>query len=109
MTESLRITNHKQMKSRLNIAGRRPEERFKTMTTPTKTSEPIRCDDKITAYGTARSTVRDTPLSPDELQKIDSYWRASLYLSLCMLYLKENPLLLEPLKLAQIKPRLIGH
>jgi xylulose-5-phosphate/fructose-6-phosphate phosphoketolase len=79
------------------------------MTTPTKTSEPIRSDDKITAYGTARSTVRETPLSSDELQKIDSYWRASLYLSLGMLYLKENPLLQDPLELAQIKPRLLGH
>ncbi len=79
------------------------------MTTATKTSEPIRSDDKITAYGTARSTVRGTPLSPEELQKIDSYWRASLYLSLGMLYLKENPLLREPLKPAQIKPRLLGH
>jgi xylulose-5-phosphate/fructose-6-phosphate phosphoketolase len=79
------------------------------MTTPTKTSEPIRSDDKITAYGPARSTIGGTPLSPDELEKIDSYWRASLYLSLGMLYLKENPLLREPLKLEQIKPRLLGH
>ena len=57
----------------------------------------------------ARSTVRGTPLSPDELRKIDAYWRASLYLCLGMLYLKQNPLLREPLKVAQIKPRLLGH
>jgi xylulose-5-phosphate/fructose-6-phosphate phosphoketolase len=66
-------------------------------------------ENAISAYGTARSTVRGAPLSSEELQKIDSYWRASLYLSLGMLYLKENPLLREPLKLAQIKPRLLGH
>ena len=50
-----------------------------------------------------------TPLTADELRRIDAYWRASLYLSLGMLYLKENPLLREPLKPEHIKPRLLGH
>ena len=63
----------------------------------------------ISAYGTARSTVKGTPLSPDELDKIDAYWRASLYLCMGMLYLKDNPLLREPLKLEQTKARLLGH
>ena len=47
----------------------------------------------ISAYGTARSTVEGAPLSADELRKIDAYWRASLYLCMGMLYLKDNPLL----------------
>jgi len=63
----------------------------------------------ISAYGTARSTVKGAPLSADELRKIDAYWRASLYLCLGMLYLRENPLLREPLKLEHTKPRLLGH
>jgi len=63
----------------------------------------------ISAYGPARSTIKGTPLSPDELRKIDAYWQASLYLCLGMLYLKGNPLLREPLKLEHIKPRLLGH
>jgi xylulose-5-phosphate/fructose-6-phosphate phosphoketolase len=63
----------------------------------------------ISAYGTARSTIKGTPLSPGELDKIDAYWRASLYLCLGMLYLKENPLLRKPLKLEHTKPRLLGH
>src|SRR5215468_3797852 len=63
----------------------------------------------ISAYGTARSTVKGTPLSPAELEKIDAYWRASLYLCLGMLYLKDNPLLREPLKKDHIKARLLGH
>jgi xylulose-5-phosphate/fructose-6-phosphate phosphoketolase len=63
----------------------------------------------ISAYGTARSTVKGAPLSPDELLKIDAYWRASLYLCLGMLYLKDNPLLREPLKVEHIKPRMLGH
>ena len=32
----------------------------------------------ISAYGPARSTVKGAPLSPEELHKIDAYWRASL-------------------------------
>ena len=43
------------------------------------------------------------------MEKIDAYWRASLYLCLGMIYLKENPLLREPLKPEHIKARLLGH
>ena len=56
-----------------------------------------------------RSTIKGTPLSPGELDKMDAYWRASLYLCVGMIYLKENPLLRKPLKLEQIKARLLGH
>jgi len=63
----------------------------------------------LSAYGPARSTITGQPLSSEELGKIDAYWRASLYLSMGMLYLKENPLLLEPLKHEHIKARLLGH
>src|SRR5271169_4581467 len=66
-------------------------------------------DSSLSAYGTARSTIGGKPLSPDELLKIDAYWRASLYLSLGMLYLKANPLLREPLTLEHVKPRMLGH
>jgi hypothetical protein len=43
----------------------------------------------ILAYGPARSTITGTPLSPEELELMDAYWRASLYLCLGMLYLKD--------------------
>ncbi len=66
-------------------------------------------DEAISAYGPARSTIKAAPLSPEELNKIDAYWRASLYLCLGMLYLKENPLLREPLKPEHTKARLLGH
>ena len=69
----------------------------------------ISANESISAYGTARSTVEGAPLSPEELEQIDAYWRASLYLCLGMLYLKDNPLLREPLKLEHTKPRLLGH
>lgn len=49
------------------------------------------------------------PLTPDELQKIDAYWRAANYLSVGQIYLLDNPLLQIPLTLQHIKPRLLGH
>ena len=53
--------------------------------------------------------VKSAPLLPDELQKIHAYWRAANYLSVGQIYLLDNPLLKEPLKLEHIKPRLLGH
>jgi xylulose-5-phosphate/fructose-6-phosphate phosphoketolase len=49
------------------------------------------------------------PLSAEELRKIDAYWRACNYLCVGMLYLRDNPLLREPLKVEHIKRRLLGH
>jgi len=40
---------------------------------------------------------------------MDAYWRAANYLSVGQIYLQGNPLLESPLKLADIKPRLLGH
>ncbi|MDI6792052.1 MAG: phosphoketolase family protein [bacterium] len=48
-------------------------------------------------------------LSKEELEGIDAYWRAANYLSVGQIYLYDNPLLKEPLKLEHIKPRLLGH
>ena len=49
------------------------------------------------------------PLSPDLLQRMNAYWRAANYLSVGQIYLFDNPLLKNPLKLAHVKPRLLGH
>ena len=49
------------------------------------------------------------PLSPEQLRKMHAYWRAANYLSVGQIYLRENPLLEEPLKLEHVKPRLLGH
>ncbi len=48
-------------------------------------------------------------LSPEELNKINAYWRAANYLSIGQIYLFDNPLLTEPLKPEHVKPRLLGH
>jgi xylulose-5-phosphate/fructose-6-phosphate phosphoketolase len=49
------------------------------------------------------------PLSLEELERIDAYWRAANYLSVGQIYLLDNPLLREPLRLEHVKPRLLGH
>jgi xylulose-5-phosphate/fructose-6-phosphate phosphoketolase len=49
------------------------------------------------------------PLSPTELRLLDAYWRAANYLSVGQIYLLENPLLREPLRVEHTKPRLLGH
>jgi len=54
--------------------------------------------------------VRPTsPLSPEQLRLIHAYWRAANYLSVGQIYLRDNPLLREPLRIEHIKPRLLGH
>lgn len=49
------------------------------------------------------------PLTAEELGKMNAYWRAANYLSVGQIYLLDNPLLREPLKIEQVKPRLLGH
>jgi xylulose-5-phosphate/fructose-6-phosphate phosphoketolase len=49
------------------------------------------------------------PLSASELNRINAYWRAANYLSVGQIYLLNNPLLREPLKIEDVKPRLLGH
>jgi len=81
--------------------------------TATKTPPKPKVDaapaDSISAYGTARSTVTGTPLGADELRLMNEFWLACNYLAMGMIYLKENPLLKEPLKPEHIKDRLLGH
>lgn len=55
------------------------------------------------------TSLEETVLTPEEVRKIDAYWRAANYLSVGQIYLLDNPLLQEPLKLEHIKPRLLGH
>jgi xylulose-5-phosphate/fructose-6-phosphate phosphoketolase len=55
------------------------------------------------------STAAAGPLAPDELRRIHAWWRAANYLSVGQIYLMRNPLLREPLRLEDVKPRLLGH
>jgi xylulose-5-phosphate/fructose-6-phosphate phosphoketolase len=50
-----------------------------------------------------------SPDSEQELQRIDAWWRAANYLAVGMIYLRDNPLLAEPLRFEHVKARLLGH
>jgi xylulose-5-phosphate/fructose-6-phosphate phosphoketolase len=49
------------------------------------------------------------PLSDELLDRMYRYWQATNYLTVGQIYLKDNPLLREPLDPSHIKPRLLGH
>jgi xylulose-5-phosphate/fructose-6-phosphate phosphoketolase len=53
--------------------------------------------------------MKTKTLSPDMLRLVDAYWRAANYLSVGQIYLHDNPLLKEPLKLEHVKHMLLGH
>ncbi|MCP5472654.1 MAG: phosphoketolase family protein [Sinobacteraceae bacterium] len=48
-------------------------------------------------------------MTMSEFDDLDAWWRAANYLSVGQIYLLDNPLLREPLKLGHVKPRLLGH
>ena len=77
--------------------------------TPLKIADSDLSNKSISCYGSARSTIAEAPLSNEELRKIDAYWRACNYLAIGMIYLRDNPLLREPLKAEHVKNRLLGH
>ncbi len=54
--------------------------------------------------------MKDTlPLPAEEVRRMNAYWRAANYLSVGQIYLSDNPLLREPLRLDHVKRRLLGH
>ncbi len=48
-------------------------------------------------------------LDPERMKQLHRYWCAANYLTVGQIYLRENPLLREPLRPEHIKPRLLGH
>ena len=60
-------------------------------------------------FGRARATIPGAPLGAAALRSLDAAWRACNYLALGMIYLRENPLLREPLAPEHVKNRLLGH
>nr|WP_241654819.1 phosphoketolase family protein [Granulicella sibirica] len=61
------------------------------------------------APSSSSKNVETTPLTAEEARKMNAYWRACNYLCAGMIYLRDNPLLREPLKVEHIKNRLLGH
>ncbi len=58
---------------------------------------------------TATVSAPSDILTAEEIRTMDAYWRACNYLSAGMIYLRDNPLLREPLRAEHIKQRLLGH
>jgi xylulose-5-phosphate/fructose-6-phosphate phosphoketolase len=48
-------------------------------------------------------------LKGDSADAIEAFWQAANYISVCLLYLRSNPMLRRPLTLSDIKPRVVGH
>jgi len=65
----------------------------------------------IAANGQCQTRVPNPqgPLTRDMLDKMHRYWYAANYLCVGQIYLLDNPLLREPLRKENIKPRLLGH
>jgi xylulose-5-phosphate/fructose-6-phosphate phosphoketolase len=53
--------------------------------------------------------VASADLTERELELMHAYWRACNYLAVGMIYLRDNPLLQEPLTTDHVKHRLLGH
>jgi xylulose-5-phosphate/fructose-6-phosphate phosphoketolase len=57
----------------------------------------------------AHPEVEPSTLTDTELTRMHAYWRACNYLAVGMIYLRDNPLLREPLTSEHVKHRLLGH
>ena len=75
----------------------------------TNTLTPELLHKKRAAVNDREITTKTNTLTPEMLQKINAYWRAANYLSVGQIYLYDNPLLKEPLKLSHVKPLVVGH
>jgi xylulose-5-phosphate/fructose-6-phosphate phosphoketolase len=65
--------------------------------------------DGLTRDDMTMTQAEKHPLDDGELAQLDAYFRAANYLTVGQIYLRDNPLLKEPLRAEHIKPRLLGH
>ena len=63
----------------------------------------------MTAHTLASASTGQATLTPTEIDALHAWWRACNYLAVGMIYLQDNPLLREPLRVEHIKQRLLGH
>ena len=75
----------------------------------TNTVTPKLLHKKPDASDTKNLTTKTNTLTPELLHRMNAYWRAANYLSAGQIYLYDNPLLKEPLKLSHVKPLVVGH
>jgi len=63
----------------------------------------------MTAHTLASASTGQATLTSTEIDALHAWWRACNYLAVGMIYLQDNPLLREPLRVEHIKQRLLGH
>ncbi len=68
----------------------------------------MKTENNIVVHATSKET-KDKHLSKKLLRNMNAYWRAANYLSVGQLYLRDNPLLHEPLEQSHVKSMLLGH
>jgi xylulose-5-phosphate/fructose-6-phosphate phosphoketolase len=93
-------------RTRLN-PGDKPSAEFSDQKVPGLTG-PVHKEVNVAA-NVAKVKVKEGPLTEKELDLMQAYWRACNYLSVGMIYLRDNPLLHEPLEVEHTKHRLLGH
>jgi xylulose-5-phosphate/fructose-6-phosphate phosphoketolase len=65
----------------------------------------------VTAVSQDQTSIVHALAHPTEIEVagLDAWWRAANYLTIGQIYLRGNALLRQPLSVADIKPRLLGH
>ena len=79
------------------------------LTTESPINTSTFADESDTSAKSSQPNPTYQALSPELLGKMNAYWRAANYLSVGQIYLYDNPLLREPLKLSHVKPIVVGH
>ena len=74
----------------------------------TNTLTPEVLQEKPNGVTANELSTKTNTLAPELLHKMNAYWRAANYLSVGQIYLYDNPLLKEPLKLAHVKPYVLA-
>jgi xylulose-5-phosphate/fructose-6-phosphate phosphoketolase len=86
----------------------KPKTQPKAKPLATAAKRVQREDRPMTSRETSAASAQN-PLSSDELRRMNAWWRACNYLSVGMIYLRDNPMLAQPLKIEHVKQRLLGH
>ena len=80
------------------------------MTPKTVTATPLHYKpEAATQVLSLKPDMKTDALTPELVAKMNAYWRAANYLAVGQIYLYDNPLLKEPLKLSHVKPLVVGH
>src|SRR3954447_7255193 len=84
-------------------------EHLASMGGDTAADSPVTDAGPTVAPGRLTLGAVEGTLGAEQLQRLDAWWRGATYLGVGQIYLMGNPLLREPLRPEDVKPRLLGH